>query len=165
MPTLESLIDKVKAAVTPEVTACPACKAEFPKKQLKKAGMICPACGKYLRMDARSRIAATVDAGSFTELCRGLESRDFFSFPGYAEKLDRAHKSTGEEEAVICGSAKIGGEDCAVFVMDANFIMASMAASSAKSSPACLNTQRSMRFPSSALPLPAAQECRKVLSP
>lgn len=126
MPTLESLIDKVKAAVTPEVTACPACKAEFPKKQLKKAGMICPACGKYLRMDARSRIAATVDAGSFTELCRGLESRDFFSFPGYAEKLERAHKSTGEEEAVICGSAKIGGEDCAVFVMDANFIMASM---------------------------------------
>ena len=126
MPTLESLIDKVKAAVTPEVIACTACKAEFPKKQLKKANMVCPACGKHLRMDARARIAATVDAGSFTELCTGLKSEDFFSFPGYADKLDKAAKATGEEEAVVCGAAKIGGEDCAVFVMDSGFIMASM---------------------------------------
>ena len=126
MPTLDTLIDKVKAVVSPEVIACTACKAEFPKKQLKKANMICPSCGKHLRMDARSRISATVDAGSFQELCTGLKSEDFFSFPGYTEKLERAQKATGEDEAVVCGKARIGGEECALFVMDSNFIMASM---------------------------------------
>lgn len=126
MPKLETLIDKVKSAMAPAPTVCGSCKAEFPKKQMQRALWVCPACGAHLRMDARARIAATVDAGSFCELFSDLRSEDFFSFPGYAEKLSRAAEATGENEAVLCGSAKIGGENCAVFVMDSGFIMASM---------------------------------------
>lgn len=122
----ESLIDKVKAAVAPTPVVCTACKAEFPPKQMKKAMLVCPACGQHLRMDARSRIAATVDEGSFSELFTELKSEDFFNFPGYAEKLEKAEKNTGEAEAVVCGTAKIGGIACTIFVMDAQFIMASM---------------------------------------
>ncbi len=122
----ESLIDKVKAAVSPAPVVCTACRAEFPPKQMKRAMMVCPSCGQHLRMDARARIAATVDDGSFSELFTELKSEDFFRFPGYADKLEKAEKTTGEQEAVVCGTADIGGTPCALFVMDAQFIMASM---------------------------------------
>ena len=122
----ESLIDKVKAAVSPTPVVCTACRAEFSPKQMKRAMMVCPSCGQHLRMDARARIAATVDEGSFSELFTDLKSEDFFRFPGYADKLEKAEKTTGEQEAVVCGTAKIGGSPCTVFVMDAQFIMASM---------------------------------------
>ena len=126
MPMLESLIDKIKTAVAPSPIACTACRTEFPAKQMKKALMVCPSCGQHLRMDARARIEATVDAGSFGELFTDLKSEDFFHFPGYADKLEKAEKLTGEQEAVVCGTALIGGNPCVMFVMDAQFIMASM---------------------------------------
>ena len=63
-------------------------------KQMKKALMVCPSCGQHLRMDARARIEATVDAGSFGELFTDLKSEDFFHFPGYADKLEKAEKLT-----------------------------------------------------------------------
>ncbi len=121
-----SIIEKVKAAVLPQNVTCSACKAEFQEKQWKKNLSVCPACGKHMRMDARTRIAATVDHGSFSELFSGLSSEDFFRFPGYAEKLEKAADATGEADAVVCGTARIGGVTCALFVMDSGFIMASM---------------------------------------
>ena len=34
--------------------------------------------------------------------------------------------ASGEEEAVICGTAKIGGQNCCLFVMESYFMMGSM---------------------------------------
>ena len=77
-------------------------------------------------MGARERLDALCDKGSFRELYRGIGSRDFLNFPKYAEKLRQAKKLTGENEAVVCGVARFGGEQCAVFAMEPGFIMASM---------------------------------------
>jgi len=40
--------------------------------------------------------------------------------------LEKAQKNTGEKEGVVTGTAKIGGEACALFVMHPDFIMGSM---------------------------------------
>lgn len=105
---------------------CPGCKKEFEKSLIVENDFICPECGKINRIPARDRIALTFDKGCFKEFATGLSSVDFMKFPGYAEKIDKAVKQTGEEEAVVCGTAKIGGVQCAVFAMDSRFIMASM---------------------------------------
>lgn len=122
--------DKFKQAITPKavpiIVKCSSCGAETTDIELKQNYMICPSCGKYMRIGARDRIEMVTDEGSFTELFAEYESTDFMSFPGYQEKLTKALSSTGEKEAVVCGTAKIGGEKCAVFVMDSRFIMASM---------------------------------------
>ena len=99
---------------------------ESGRTAVEQGAMICPACGAYFRMNARERITHTFDAGSFQELDADVTSVDFLSFPGYAEKLEKARKTTGENEAVLCGTAAIGGMFCATFVMDSSFIMASM---------------------------------------
>jgi len=110
----------------PQTVTCPSCKKEETKKAVQKHLFVCPNCGHHMRMDARSRIKSICDKNSFSEIFNTLQSVDFLKFPNYAEKLEQSKKQTGENEAVVCGTAKIGGLPCAIFVMDSNFIMASM---------------------------------------
>ena len=105
---------------------CPGCRRIIDQEKLSENLDVCPRCGHHLRLSARRRILATVDAGSFEEWDRALEARDFLDFPGYKEKLDTARAKTGEADAVVCGRATIGGRACALFVMNADFMMGSM---------------------------------------
>ena len=105
---------------------CPGCRRIIDQDKLAENLDVCPRCGHHLRLGARARLRVTVDAGSFEEWDRDLEVRDFLKFPGYAEKLDAARAKTGEADAVVCGRARIGGRECALFVMNADFMMGSM---------------------------------------
>ena len=56
-----------------------------------------------------------------------MRSRDPLDFPGYAEKLSALGQKTGLREAVITGTARIGGYRTALAgSMDSRFIMGSM---------------------------------------
>ncbi|MBE7063172.1 MAG: acetyl-CoA carboxylase carboxyltransferase subunit beta [Ruminococcaceae bacterium] len=105
---------------------CKKCGEETDVEILEKKLHICPACGAYLRMGAYERLAMIADAGSFAEMDGELESGDPISFPGYGEKLAQARKDSRLPEAVVCGTARVEGSPCAVFVMDSNFMMGSM---------------------------------------
>lgn len=108
----------------PEKT-CPNCHKEIPISQLWANSLVCP-CGYHFRMKARHRINMTVDKGTFKEMFSDLQSTDPLLFPGYQEKLETVGNASGETEAVICGRAKIGKEDCCIFVMEPYFMMGSM---------------------------------------
>lgn len=121
-PDIEALIKN-----TENVTlVCKGCNSENNKHQLLKNNMICPQCGKYFRLGGKERIGLLCDKKSNTEMFDNFESIDFLEFPGYAEKLEKAKKSTNEKDAVVCGTAKINGLEFAYFVMDSRFMMASM---------------------------------------
>ena len=122
----EAIKNKLKSITPHSTVKCSACGHEFDEVEFKEHFMICPECGKYNRVDARSRIEMITDRKSFRELFSEYRSRDFLNFPGYAAKLEKALDATGENEAVVCGTAKIGGIETAIFVMDSRFIMASM---------------------------------------
>ena len=87
---------------------------------------MCPHCGAHGVLGVRDRLTATVDEGSFRELFGNVRSRDPLDFPGYAEKLSALEQKTGLREAVITGTARIGGYRTALAVMDSRFIMGSM---------------------------------------
>ena len=55
-----------------------------------------------------------------------MKSGNPLNFPGYRDKLETVRSASGEEEAVICGTAKIGGQNCCLFVMESYFMMGSM---------------------------------------
>jgi acetyl-CoA carboxylase carboxyl transferase subunit beta len=105
---------------------CKKCGQETADAQLLKNGRVCPCCGNYFRMSARERIALVADRGTFREHDGELKSRNILRFPEYDEKLEKAVETTGENDAVITGYAKIGGVPAALFAMDSNFMMASM---------------------------------------
>lgn len=106
--------------------ACKKCGKETPVYDLFQNSFVCPDCGFHFRVGMRDRIRITVDKHSFHELTPGLTSKNFLDFPDYDAKLEKAHESTKEEEAVLCGIATIGKCECAIFVMDPRFMMASM---------------------------------------
>ena len=66
------------------------------------------------------------DKGSFRELFAEMQAVNPLSFPGYREKLETVKDASGEEEAVICGIAKIIGIDVCIFAMESHFMMGSM---------------------------------------
>ena len=112
-------------AVPGEKIVCPSCKRMSVKKALQKDGMVCR-CGYHFRLTARERISLIFDKENNHELFAGIRSSDPLAFPGYAGKLAAAGASSGEREAVVCGVGMIRGKKCAYFVMDTNFMMASM---------------------------------------
>lgn len=135
MKTKQKGINKLEGPVTdvpielPERRAyvkCPGCRRIIDLEQLEASHDVCPRCGHHMRLGARKRLEATVDAGSFEEWDAELEATDILAFPGYIEKLERAQRSTGDKDAVLCGRATIGGEPCAIFIMDGDFMMGSM---------------------------------------
>lgn len=105
---------------------CKKCGVETDEEVLKRGARICPGCGNYFRMGARERIALITDRGSFREHDAAMKSENIIDFPNYEEKLEKAINSSGEREAVVTGRAKIGGVPAALFIMDSNFMMASM---------------------------------------
>lgn len=123
MSLLDGLMQKVSGNPT---IKCKKCSFEETAKNLIKNHYICPSCGFYYRLSSRDRITLLADKKSFHELDSSLTSKDFLEFPGYQEKLDKAQNSTKEHDAVVCGTMTMDGTECAVFVMDSRFMMASM---------------------------------------
>lgn len=105
---------------------CPHCRHVVEAAELSHNLDVCPRCGHHMRLSARRRIKLSVDAGSFVEWDAEVTPRDVLDFPGYQEKLSAAEAASHEREAVVCGEATIGGERCALFVMNSAFMMGSM---------------------------------------
>lgn len=104
---------------------CPNCNKEFPVSSLLGNDFVC-ACGYHFRMKARQRIQMITDAGSFHELYSDMKSDNPLDFPGYHDKLETARTASGEQEAVVCGTAAICCQNCCLFVMESSFMMGSM---------------------------------------
>lgn len=105
---------------------CPKCGTTHFQKILVKNLYVCPDCNHHHRISSAFRIQITVDKGSFEEFDKKMKSLDPLNFPNYQEKLKEAMKTTGLNEAVVCGTATMDGKKIVLIVMDTNFIMASM---------------------------------------
>lgn len=115
--------------ITPTVEEkirCPICKAIDTKRSVAKNKMVCPSCGYHYRINARTRIKAICDKGCFQELEMNIQTENPLNFPGYANKIESARAASGQMEGVVCGTATIRRQPCAVFVMDPQFMMGSM---------------------------------------
>ena len=108
----------------PEVT-CPNCHKSLPVSRLWANLNTCP-CGHHFRISARQRIRLLTDKNSFREMDAQLQSDDPLGFSGYQAKLETARISSSEAEAVLCGTAAIGGQKCCLFAMEPSFMMGSM---------------------------------------
>ena len=109
-----------------EEITCPKCQALHKYSEFFENSMICPSCNSYMRMSAFERISIIADEGTFKECDKELKSQNPIDFPDYDDKIQKAVKSSGLNEGVVCGTAKINGYPCAIFVMDSKFMMGSM---------------------------------------
>lgn len=113
-------------AMPNETHTCRKCQSVLLKKELRVNYYICPYCGYYVKLSARTRIRLLTDRGTFVEHDAGVKSYNRIDFPDYEEKLAKAAASSKESEAIICGEAKVGGYSCCIFAMDPKFMSGSM---------------------------------------
>lgn len=104
---------------------CPNCHKDIPLSRLWANDLVCP-CGYHFRMKARQRIQMIVDKESFYELYSNIKAENPLNFPGYKDKVETVRTASGEDEAVVCGTATIGKQKCCLFVMESYFMMGSM---------------------------------------
>ena len=91
-------------------TKCPSCSSVLYTKELRRAFGVCNKCNYHFRLSAKQRIPLLVDRHSFVELNSKLRAADPLNFKDskrYKERIRRAEKSSGENEAVVTGRARI----------------------------------------------------------
>lgn len=107
-------------------TSCTSCKSLILKEDLRENLYVCPKCGYYYRLTARQRIKFFTDSNSFTERDSDMAPKNILKFPDYNIKLKKAAENSGENESVVCGTARVNGYPCCIFVMEPRFMMGSM---------------------------------------
>ena len=109
--------------------SCPACGWLLYRRRLDRDLNVCPECDHHLRLSARARIDLLVDPDSFTETAfppGELDPLSFTDLRDYPDRLEEAARRSGESEAVVVGTARIGGAAVVVAVMDFAFLGGSM---------------------------------------
>jgi len=106
--------------------ACPVCLAKISELDFIKNYKVCPHCGYHFTVTAWERIQLLADEHSFVPLDAELRSHNYLDFPDYDDKLRFAEEESGLNEAILTGSASLGGIPVIVGVMESRFMMASM---------------------------------------
>jgi len=112
------------------IVPCPFCKEPLYVKELENNLHVCLKCGAHLRLNARQRLAYTLDEGSFVEWDTNVRSIDPLGFAigrdRYDAKLGASQKKTDEAEAMITGWGTINGEPVVIAIADFTFMGATM---------------------------------------
>jgi acetyl-CoA carboxylase carboxyl transferase subunit beta len=110
-------------------TKCPSCGEMTHNLALTENLMVCPKCEYHFTLSSRERIASLTDTDSFAEMDATMSSVDPLQFKGpsaYIKRLKDYQDKTGLNEAIVTGTAKIGGHSVGLGVMDFRFLAASM---------------------------------------
>lgn len=107
------------------ISKCEFCDSLFTDEDLKKNSRVCPVCGRNFHIDVIERLDDLMDSG-YSLIEFELKNPNPLGFPNYDEKRSGFQESTGYDEAVVICKGKIRDESCYVFVMNKNFMMASM---------------------------------------
>ncbi len=82
---------------------------------------VCPNCGYHFPLEYQWYLNNLFDRGSVREFNQGLSSGNPLNFEGYAEKLAKARRSTGQNSALLTFEAKIGGISLVAAMLIADF--------------------------------------------
>jgi acetyl-CoA carboxylase carboxyl transferase subunit beta len=107
---------------------CEGCGQLLFKKDLEDNLQVCPKCGHHHRLDAHSRIAALLEPG-YELVDKDLVSTDpleFVDLKPYRERLEKARRETGLNDAVVNAVGKLGPHPVTLSAMEFAFIGGSM---------------------------------------
>jgi acetyl-CoA carboxylase carboxyl transferase subunit beta len=108
---------------------CDACGDAVRKDDFERNLEVCPACGFHFHLTAEQWIALLADDGSWTALDTELSARDpleFIDSKAYPDRLEAARTSTGVNDAILAGTARIDGRAVQLGVFVFRFMGGSM---------------------------------------
>ncbi len=110
----QGLAEQPKKSVPKGIwTKCERCNATLYEADLDVNDRVCTSCHHHFRMPTEGRIEISIDAGSWQEHDRGVESADPLGFrvdgKKYIDQLKSANRKAGAGDAYRAGTASIGG--------------------------------------------------------
>jgi len=109
---------------------CEACDAVIFRPDLEANLMVCPKCGYHFRLGARARVDMLLDPG-YELVDMELKSTDpleFSDLKSYKDRLAKAQKDTGLNDAIINALGLLGPHRVVLSVIEYAFIGGSMGA-------------------------------------
>ena len=109
---------------------CEGCESILYRADLERNLHVCPKCGHHMRLSARERLDAFLDAENRQELGAELEPQDRLKFKDtkkYKDRLTAAQKQTGEKDALVAMSGSLKGMPICVTAFEFKFMGGSMA--------------------------------------
>ncbi|NYT59765.1 acetyl-CoA carboxylase carboxyltransferase subunit beta [Alcaligenaceae bacterium] len=108
---------------------CPSCESVLYKEDLKATLNVCPKCSHHMRIGARERIEALLDADGRVEIGQNTRPMDPLKFKDsrkYPERVTEAVKQTGESEAMVVMSGSILSVSVVLACFEFSFMGGSM---------------------------------------
>jgi acetyl-CoA carboxylase carboxyl transferase subunit beta len=108
---------------------CEACGDAVKKEDFERNLEVCPACGFHFHLSAEQWIAILADEGTWTPLDVDLTAADplrFVDSKPYLERVEVARASTGVNDAILAGTARIDGRMVQLGVFVFRFMGGSM---------------------------------------
>jgi acetyl-CoA carboxylase carboxyl transferase subunit beta len=109
---------------------CDGCGQTIWKAELESNLNVCPKCDKHFKMTAKARIASLLEPG-YQLVDTGLRSTDpleFTDLKPYKERLKKAQRDTGLNDAILNAIGQLGPHQIVLSVMEYAFIGGSMGA-------------------------------------
>lgn len=109
---------------------CPQCKAVLYREELEQNLRVCPRCAFHLRIGARERLDAFLDAEDRQELDAGLVAVDTLKFKDSKRYRDRLREAqaTGERDALVVLRGRLHGLAVVTAAFEFRFMGGSMGA-------------------------------------
>ena len=108
---------------------CTSCSEILFQKDLESNQKVCPKCGFHFRISPKDRIRYTFDTNTFIEKDTTLGPTDFLRFfdtESYADRIRKAQSKSGQNDAVVSGTASINGLPVNTAIMNFAFMGGSM---------------------------------------
>lgn len=110
---------------------CESCNAVLYRTELERNLEVCLKCDYHHRLNARKRLSSFLDQGSQIEIAADVEAVDRLKFKDskkYKDRLTAAHKTTGENEAIIVMRGQLHGMGIVTGAFEFDFMGGSMGA-------------------------------------
>lgn len=108
---------------------CPRCNAVLYRAELERNIEVCPKCDHHLRIGARRRLEALLDAEPRLEIAaevRPVDALKFKDLKKYKDRLVQAQKATNEKDALICMLGQVKGVPMMMAAFEFRFLGGSM---------------------------------------
>lgn len=108
---------------------CLGCGAVLYRAELERNLEVCPKCSHHMRVNARTRLDAFLDAEPRAEIGGGVRPVDRLRFRDqkkYRDRLYQAQRATGEQDALVAMAGQLKGVALVAAAFEFNFMGGSM---------------------------------------
>ena len=128
-PSIKSLVGEQKDVPDNLWKKCPSCEGMLFHKELKSNDNVCYHCDHHMAISVNDRLALMFDDGNFDKIKLPSVPHDPLKFKDrkkYSDRLKETKAKTKEDDALIIGKGKIGGQNAVIAAFNFAFMGGSM---------------------------------------